>query len=208
MFKKVNTPRLSVIPLGGMGEIGKNMTVFEYMDDIIVVDVGSIFPREDMPGVDLVIPDTSYLEKNQHKIRAYFITHGHEDHIGALPYVVRKLPAPLYGTSLTCALCEHKLKEHRLNGVIELNHNSLGGLGSYYELVDAYPMMQGGYIWDYIDQAIMVKDEVTGREVIRYGGDFDDRPADYEFSGNGIVFADRTEKPALQEVKYYYGLHK
>ena len=121
MFKKSNTPRLNVIPLGGMGEIGKNMTVFEYMDDIIVVDVGSIFPREDMPGVDLVIPDTSYLEKNQHKIRAYFITHGHEDHIGALPYVVRKLPAPLYGTSLTCALCEHKLKEHRLNGVIELN---------------------------------------------------------------------------------------
>ena len=86
--------------------------------------------------------------------------------------------------------------------------NSLGGLGSYYELVDTYPMMQGGYIWDYIDQAIMVKDEVTGREVIRYGGDFDDRPSDYEFSGNGIVFADRTEKPALQEVKYYYGLHK
>ncbi len=86
--------------------------------------------------------------------------------------------------------------------------NSLGGLKSYYDLVDAYPMMQGGFIWDYIDQAIMVKDEVTGREVIRYGGDFDDRPSDYEFSGNGIVFADRTEKPALQEVKYYYGLHK
>ena len=86
--------------------------------------------------------------------------------------------------------------------------NSLGGLKSYYDLVDSYPMMQGGYIWDYIDQAIMVRDEVTGREVLRYGGDFDDRPADYEFSGNGIVFADRTEKPALQEVKYYYGLHK
>ena len=85
--------------------------------------------------------------------------------------------------------------------------NSLGGLKSYYDLVDSYPMMQGGFIWDYIDQAIMVKDEVTGRDVIRYGGDFDDRPADYEFSGNGIVFADRTEKPAIQEVKYYYGLH-
>ena len=86
--------------------------------------------------------------------------------------------------------------------------NSLGGMKSYYDLVDSYPMMQGGFIWDYIDQAIMVKDEVTGRDVIRYGGDFDDRPADYEFSGNGIVFADRTEKPAIQEVKYYYGLHK
>ena len=86
--------------------------------------------------------------------------------------------------------------------------NSLGGMKSYYDLVDSYPMMQGGFIWDYIDQAIMVRDEVTGRDVIRYGGDFDDRPADYEFSGNGIVFADRTEKPAIQEVKYYYGLHK
>ena len=86
--------------------------------------------------------------------------------------------------------------------------NSLGGMKSYHDLVDEYPMMQGGFIWDYIDQAIMVRDEVTGREVIRYGGDFDDRPADYEFSGNGIVFADRTEKPAMQEVRYYYGLHE
>ncbi|MBQ2991453.1 MAG: beta-galactosidase [Clostridia bacterium] len=85
--------------------------------------------------------------------------------------------------------------------------NSLGGMKSYHDLVDEFPMMQGGFIWDYIDQAILVKDEVTGREVLRYGGDFDDRPADYEFSGNGIVFADRTEKPAIQEVKYYYGLH-
>ncbi|MGN0996037.1 MAG: glycoside hydrolase family 2 TIM barrel-domain containing protein [Candidatus Ventricola sp.] len=85
--------------------------------------------------------------------------------------------------------------------------NSLGGMKSYYDLVDAYPMMQGGFIWDYIDQAILVRDEVTGREVLRYGGDFDDRPADYEFSGNGIVFADRTEKPAIQEVRYHYGRH-
>jgi len=85
--------------------------------------------------------------------------------------------------------------------------NSLGGMKSYHDLVDEFPMMQGGFIWDYIDQAILVKDEATGREVLRYGGDFDDRPSDYEFSGNGIVFADRTEKPAIQEVKYYYGLH-
>ena len=110
----------------------------------------------------------------------------------------------------------HKIKEYLDNDppkpfiLCEYMHdmgNSLGGMKSYYDLVDAYPMMQGGFIWDYIDQAIMVKDEVTGREVLRYGGDFDDRPADYEFSGNGIVFADRTEKPAIQEVKYYYGLH-
>ena len=85
--------------------------------------------------------------------------------------------------------------------------NSLGGMKSYHDLVDEFPMMQGGFIWDYIDQAIMVKDEVTGREVLRYGGDFDDRPSDYEFSGNGILFADRTEKPAMQEVRYFYELH-
>ena len=121
MAKKTKNPRLHIIPLGGLGEIGKNLTVFEYMDDIIVVDLGSIFPREDMPGVDLVIPDTTYLEKNQHKIRGYFFTHGHEDHIGAVPYIVRKIPAPMYGTRLTLALCEHKLKEHRLTGVVPLN---------------------------------------------------------------------------------------
>ena len=121
MARKQKTPRLHIIPLGGLGEIGKNLTVFEYQDDIIVVDLGSIFPREDMPGVDLVIPDTTYLEKNQSKIRGYFFTHGHEDHIGAVPYIVRKIPAPMYGTRLTLALCEHKLKEHRLTGVAPMN---------------------------------------------------------------------------------------
>ena len=121
MARKQKTPRLHIIPLGGLGEIGKNLTVFEYLDDIIVVDLGSIFPREDMPGVDLVIPDTTYLEKNQSKIRGYFFTHGHEDHIGAVPYIVRKIPAPMYGTRLTLALCEHKLKEHRLTGVAPMN---------------------------------------------------------------------------------------
>lgn len=86
--------------------------------------------------------------------------------------------------------------------------NSIGGLGTYMKLIDKYEMYQGGFIWDFIDQAILVKDEVTGKEAFRYGGDFDDRPADYEFSGNGIVFADRKEKPAMQEVRYYYGLYK
>lgn len=86
--------------------------------------------------------------------------------------------------------------------------NSLGGMKSYIDLLDKYEMYHGGFIWDYIDQAIAVEDEVTGQKVLRYGGDFDDRPSDYEFSGNGIVFADRSEKPALQEVRYYYGLHK
>lgn len=82
--------------------------------------------------------------------------------------------------------------------------NSLGGMGSYIKLLDEFDMYQGGFIWDFIDQAILVKDEATGAKVLRYGGDFDDRPSDYEFSGNGIVFADRTEKPAMQEVRYYY----
>lgn len=83
--------------------------------------------------------------------------------------------------------------------------NSLGGMKSYMDLLDHYEMYQGGFIWDYMDQALWVTDEVTGRRVLRYGGDFDDRPSDYEFSGNGILFADRTEKPAMQEVRYYYG---
>ena len=86
--------------------------------------------------------------------------------------------------------------------------NSLGGFGSYMKLIDKYEMYQGGFIWDFIDQALLIKDEVTGKEVFRYGGDFDDRPSDYEFSGNGIVFADRREKPAMQEVRYYYGMYK
>lgn len=86
--------------------------------------------------------------------------------------------------------------------------NSLGGMKSYMDLLDRYETYQGGFIWDYIDQALWVTDEVTGQKVLRYGGDFDDRPSDYEFSGNGIVFADRTEKPAMQEVRYYYGLYK
>ena len=86
--------------------------------------------------------------------------------------------------------------------------NSLGGMESYILLLDQYDNYQGGFIWDYMDQALWVKDEVTGREVLRYGGDFDDRPSDYEFSGNGILFADRTEKPAMQEVRHYYGLRR
>ena len=117
MASKKKHPRLRIIPLGGLGEIGKNMTVYEYDNDIIVVDLGSIFPSDDMPGVDLVIPDTTYLEKNASRLRGYFITHGHEDHIGASPYILPQIPAPVYGTRLTLALIEHKLKEHRVNNI-------------------------------------------------------------------------------------------
>lgn len=83
--------------------------------------------------------------------------------------------------------------------------NSLGGMQEYMNLIDEFPAYQGGFIWDFIDQALSVEDEVTGKTVLRYGGDFDDRPSDFEFSGNGIVFADRREKPAMQEVRYQYG---
>ena len=104
---------LKLIPLGGVNEIGKNMTVFEYGNDIIVVDCGVSFPEDDILGVDLVIPDISYLIKNKERVRAFILTHGHEDHIGALPYVLRQINAPVYGTRLTLGLVENKLKEHR-----------------------------------------------------------------------------------------------
>ena len=102
-----NTPKLRIIPLGGVDEIGKNMTVFEYDRDIIVVDCGSMFPKDDMLGIDLVIPDASYLVANKERVRGYVFTHGHEDHIGAVPYVVSQVPAPLYGSRLTLALIEN-----------------------------------------------------------------------------------------------------
>lgn len=105
---------LRVIPLGGLGEIGRNMCLFEYGDDIIVVDVGLMFPEEEMLGVDLVIPDFTYLRENKHKLRAVFLTHGHEDHVGALPYFQREFRAPIYGAKLTDGLIRVKLQEHRL----------------------------------------------------------------------------------------------
>lgn len=105
-------PSLDIIPLGGIGEIGKNMTAFVYDEDIIIVDAGLMFPREELLGVDYVIPDISFLEKNRDKIRGIFLTHGHEDHIGALPYVIPKLGVPVYGTVLTLALAEARLSEH------------------------------------------------------------------------------------------------
>jgi len=113
--------KLKIIPLGGLEEIGKNMTVFEYGNDIIIIDCGLAFPDDDMLGVDLVIPDISYLLKNKDKIRAIVLTHGHEDHIGALPYVLTQINVPIYGTKLTLGLVETKLKEHGLLSVVERN---------------------------------------------------------------------------------------
>ena len=124
--KNVNMSKIKVIPLGGLGEIGKNMTVVEYENDIIVVDAGIGFPDETMPGVDLVIPDTTYIENNIDKLRGYVLTHGHEDHIGALPYVLRMANAPVYGTLLTLGIVESKLEEHGLTGSVSLNQVNAG----------------------------------------------------------------------------------
>lgn len=106
--------KIKIIPLGGLEQIGMNMTAFEYEDSIIVVDCGLAFPSDDMLGIDLVIPDVTYLKNNLDKVKGFVITHGHEDHIGALPYVLRDVPAPVYGTKLTIGLIENKLKEHNM----------------------------------------------------------------------------------------------
>lgn len=114
-----NKKRLKIIPLGGLELIGMNITAIEYDDSIIVIDCGLAFPEDDMLGIDLVIPDVTYLINNQDKVKAFVITHGHEDHIGALPYILKELNVPVYGTRLTIALIENKLREHELLDITE-----------------------------------------------------------------------------------------
>ncbi len=117
-FKKEN---LKIIPLGGLEEIGKNITVFEYGNEIVLVDCGLEFPEDDMLGVDLVIPDITYLEKNKEKIKGLVITHGHEDHIGAIPYILKQINIPIYATKLTVALIKNKLEEHNLEKSVKIH---------------------------------------------------------------------------------------
>ncbi len=114
IFKRTSKENLKIIPIGGIEEIGKNMTVFEYGDDIIIVDCGVAFPEDEMLGIDLVIPDFTYLEKNKDRIKGLVITHGHEDHIGSIPYFLKQVNVPIYATKLTAGLITNKLEEHRL----------------------------------------------------------------------------------------------
>ena len=118
---KLPTGKLKIFSLGGLHEVGKNITVLEYENDIIIVDCGLGFPDDDMPGVDLVIPDISYLEANSEKIRGVLLTHGHEDHIGAIPYLLRSINPPIFGTNLTLGIIKNKLSEHQLSQTPKLN---------------------------------------------------------------------------------------
>ena len=128
---KSNKKRLKIIPLGGMGEIGKNMTIFETETDIIIIDCGVAFPEDDMLGIDSVIPDITYLIKNKDKVRAIVLTHGHEDHIGSLPYILRDLNVPVYGTRLTLALVEKKLEEFKMLDKVSLQVVKHGDLVTF-----------------------------------------------------------------------------
>ena len=162
--------------------------------------------NESYAGDDIKAMNTYFKERQDGRLVHYegsFYTRQYEDTISdvesrmyAKPYEIREY------------LSNHPKKPYLLCEYMHDMGNSLGGFDSYIKLIDEFEMYQGGFIWDFIDQAILVKDHVTGKEVLRYGGDFDDRPSDYEFSGNGIVFADRKEKPAMQEVRYYYGLYR
>ncbi len=124
---KIQKSPVRIIPLGGLGEIGKNITLYEYDGDMILVDCGMSFPDEEMPGIDIVIPDFTYVLENKDKIKGLFVTHGHEDHIGAIPYLLKNFNVPIYATRLTVGLIEGKLKEHRLLESAKLNVVKAGG---------------------------------------------------------------------------------
>lgn len=135
MRHSIDESALKVVFLGGVGEIGKNMTALEYEDEIIVIDSGSTFPDVDMPGVDLVIPDITYLLANKNKVKGIVLTHGHEDHIGALPYILKDLNVPVYGTKLTLALVDAKLREQKVEGNLNvIKSKSVVTLGEHFRV--------------------------------------------------------------------------
>ena len=179
-----------------------NYETFKNHTSILFWSLGN----ESYAGDDIKAMNTYFKERQDGRLVHYegsFYTRQYEDTISdvesrmyAKPYEIREY------------LSNHPKKPYLLCEYMHDMGNSLGGFDSYIKLIDEFEMYQGGFIWDFIDQAILVKDHVTGKEVLRYGGDFDDRPSDYEFSGNRIVFADRKEKPAMQEVRYYYGLYR
>ncbi len=162
--------------------------------------------NESYAGDDIEAMNTFFKEKQDGRLVHYessFYNRAYED-------TISDVESRMYAKSEEVEeyLSNNPKKPYLLCEFMHDMGNSMGGLGTYMNFIDKYAMYQGGFIWDFIDQALLVKDEVTGKEVLRYGGDFDDRPTDYEFSGNGIVFADRKEKPAMQEVRYYYGLYR
>ena len=133
-MKNVNNSKLKIIPLGGLEQIGMNITAFEFEDSIVVVDCGLAFPEDDMLGIDLVIPDITYLKNNVDKVKGFVITHGHEDHIGAIPYVLKELNVPIYSTKLTIGLIENKLKEHNMMKTVKrkvIKHGQSINLGAF-----------------------------------------------------------------------------
>jgi len=132
--KSMSDSNLKIIPLGGLEQIGLNMTVFEYEDSIIVVDCGLAFPEDDMLGIDMVIPDVTYLKENEARVKGIMITHGHEDHIGALPYILKEINVPIYSTELTIALIDHKLEEHGILSLVKrkvIKHGQSINLGQF-----------------------------------------------------------------------------
>lgn len=179
-----------------------NYETFKNHTSILFWSLGN----ESYAGDDIEAMNTFFKEKKDGRLVHYessFYNRAYEDTISDIESRMYAKP-----DEVEEYLSNHPKKPYLLCEFMHDMGNSMGGLGTYMKLIDKYDMYQGGFIWDFIDQAILVKDEVTGKEVLRYGGDFDDKPSDYEFSGNGIVFADRREKPATQEVRYYYGLYR
>ncbi|WP_455716883.1 glycoside hydrolase family 2 TIM barrel-domain containing protein [Anaerosporobacter sp.] len=179
-----------------------NFETFKNHTSILFWSLGN----ESYAEENMVVMNAYFKEKDNSRLIHYegvFNNRGFEDRISDVESRMYAFPEEIidyldHNPKKPFILCEYM---HDMG-------NSLGGLQSYMSLLEKYEMYQGGFIWDFIDQALWVTDEVTGQQVLRYGGDFDDRPSDYEFSGNGIVFAGRVEKPAMQEVRYYYGLYK